>query len=263
MTVDYHSLPGVGGTSLADALRSPAHYYATHIARTAPRVETPAMRLGTAVHVATLEPEKWASQYVVAPECDRRTKVGKATAAAFELESIGKRVISASDAALAESIRDAVRAHPAAAGLIAKASGFEVPLAWTDEESGVACKGKVDMVCRVAGSTILCDLKTTQNASVRDFARSIATWSLHAQAAHYMAGWRAITGEVPAAYVLIAVESTAPHVVATYALDEDTLAAGAEKRARALEIIARGHETGMWPGYSDQIETISLPSWAA
>ncbi len=70
---EYHAHPAIGSTALRALIRSAEHYHAEYVACTAPRAETPAMRRGTAV----LEPEKWATRYAVAPECDRRTKAGK------------------------------------------------------------------------------------------------------------------------------------------------------------------------------------------
>src|SRR5690606_35384875 len=107
--------------------------------------------------------------------------------ASFIEASEGKSVIAPDDQALAEAMAGAVRAHRGASRLLEMARGVEVPLAWTDAASGMRCKGKVDLVADVAGNIVLADLKTTTDASPREFSRSIASWSMHVQAAHYMA----------------------------------------------------------------------------
>src|SRR5512135_2691860 len=53
----YHAAPGLSKSDLDLIARSPAHW------KYGPREETPAMRLGAAVHVAVLEPETWEARY--------------------------------------------------------------------------------------------------------------------------------------------------------------------------------------------------------
>lgn len=263
MSADYHSDPAIGSTALRDLSRSPAHYHAIHVARTAPRTETPAMKRGTAVHCCVLEPERWATDYIVEPRFDKRTNVGKAAEAEFKAANADRVTLSADDYATAEAISASVRRHPGAAALLRMKAGTEVPIHWEDETTGVKCKGKIDLVARTQAGVILVDLKTTTDASPRGFERAIANWALHSQAAHYIDGWRTVTGETPAAYVLIAVESEAPYAVATYALDQAAIDRGAADRLRALDTLCECLRTGAWPAYSSEIVTISLPRWAA
>jgi hypothetical protein len=53
----------------------------------------------------------------------------------------------------------------------------------------------------------------------------------------------------------------APYAVAVYAADAEMIAAGAQTAARDLDVLATCKAAGAWPGYSDQIEPISLPPW--
>jgi hypothetical protein len=57
------------------------------------------------------------------------------------------------------------------------------------------------------------------------------------------------------------VEKKAPYAVAVYAADAEMIAAGAQTAARDLDVLATCKAAGAWPGYSDQIEPISLPPW--
>ena len=65
----YHSYPeGISSTGLKAVLRSPAHYK-FQAARTPSR----AMEIGTAIHTALLEPDRFAADYVLLREVkDRR-----------------------------------------------------------------------------------------------------------------------------------------------------------------------------------------------
>lgn len=256
---EYYADPAIGGTALRDALRSPLHFWARHLDPAREFRETPAMRLGTLAHLAILEPERWESETIIAPAVDRRTKTGKEIWAAFLAKAEGKEIVSAEDAALVGSIAAAVRGHRGASALL-KGAATEVSLDWRDGSTGARCKGRMDAVAR---HDVIVDLKTCQDASPKAFERSIANFGYHIQAAHYIDGYEAATGVRPRAYIWIAVESSAPHGVAVYAADAAMLEIGAEKRAMALEIIAECTESGHWPGYPAEIQTISLPGWAA
>ena len=89
------------------------------------------------------------------------------------------------------------------------------------------------------------------------FARSVATFRYHVQASHYLTGLHGAER-----FVFIAVEKTAPYAVAVYELDAAAMAAGNELRQRDMRVIADCQATNEWPGYGDDCQTLSLPSWA-
>ena len=68
---EYRRMPGVNYSALKHMLRSPMHY---KYMRDNPPEPTAAMRLGTMVHMAVLEPEKFAATYVECKDGDKRTK---------------------------------------------------------------------------------------------------------------------------------------------------------------------------------------------
>lgn len=259
---DYHARPELGSSALREILRSPFHYWSAYEAPQGQRIvreETPAMRLGTLAHACILEPARWGAEYVVAPDVDKRFKEGKATYAAFLEASKGRTVIDFDDAAKVEGMRDAVRRHKAAAFLTRDVEGAEVSLFWECETTGIECKARLDVTTR----GIVVDLKTTEDASRAEFERSIANYSYHVQAAHYLEGYKTAFGREPAGYVWIVVEKKPPHAVAVYAIDAAALERGHVARLRALDTLAECRASGEWPGYGDTIGTAGLPAWAA
>jgi len=72
---DYLALDAMSAHGLMQIERSPAHY--RHAIDT-PHAPTPAQALGTAAHMAILEPDHYEAHAHVAPNVDRRTKAGKA-----------------------------------------------------------------------------------------------------------------------------------------------------------------------------------------
>lgn len=59
--------------------------------------ETPALIFGSALHTSVLEPNEFDKRYAVAPECDRRTKDGKAVYEDFVYRAGNKRVLKGDD----------------------------------------------------------------------------------------------------------------------------------------------------------------------
>lgn len=258
---EYHSLDAVGGTALKDILppHTPLHFWARHVDSARVVKTTPAMRLGTLVHLAVLEPERYAREVVVAPSgIDRRTKAGKEAWETFAAECGGKEIVSAEDADLIGRIASSVMANKAAAGLLAGAR-TEVSMLWDDGVTGVRCKGRIDGVSKHGA---LFDLKTSSDASADGFGKSIANFGYHIQAAHYIDGFETEHGERPSAYVWIVVEKEPPHAVALYAADSEMIAIGSQLRTKALDLIAECRATGVWPGFDTHIKQISLPAWA-
>jgi hypothetical protein len=246
---DYHADPAVSASHLHAVAKSPQHYWARFLDpdRT-PLEPTAAMRLGSLVHCAVLEPDELGKRY---SRCaSRTTKAGKEQAA--ELAARGIEAVSDSDWSLAVAMNGSVRNHPAASALL-KHGKAEQSFWWNDSTTGLRCKCRPDWFY---GSTII-DLKTTTDASPAGFARSVANFRYHVQASHYLAGLHGAER-----FVFIAVEKTAPYAVAVYELDADALAAGNELRLRDMRMIADCRATAEWPGYGDHLQTLSLPSWA-
>lgn len=245
---DYHADPAISASHLHAVAQSPYHYWARYLDPNRQPVEpTAAMRLGSLVHCAVLEPDELAKRYSrCAP---RNTKAGKEQAA--DLAACGIEAVTDSDWALAVAMSCAVRQHPAAAALLAHGKA-EQSFWWDDAATDLRCKCRPDWL---NGDTVV-DVKTTTDASPRGFAKSIATFRYHVQASHYLAGLGAER------FLFIAVEKTYPHPVAVYELDADALDVGNELRQHEMRVIADCRAIGEWPGYSADVETLSLPRWA-
>jgi hypothetical protein len=249
----YHEAEALSASGGRKLRQSPLHY---RLMRDTANVPTPAMEFGMVVHACVLEPDAPAC-YAVAPKVDKRTTAGKADWAAFAQANAGRIILSQADADRAQACIAAVRAHPGAARLLDGAK-TEVSLFWTDAKYQVPCKCRWDGLNRGGGF----DLKTTQDASPDAFARTIASYEYHAQAAHYISGTEHVMNESPRFFVFIAVESEPPHGVACYLLPSNAILAGQHLVAIALERYAEALASGKWKGYSELIESIELPRWA-
>jgi hypothetical protein len=257
---EYHAHPAISKSHLDQVAKSPLHYWARHLDpnRVVPE-PTPAMAIGSAVHTHVLELDQWDARYVSAPDgIDRRTKAGKAEWEAFTAAATGRTVLPKVDADLVMRMAQSVFSHPAAAMLLALPGKAETTHLWTDAATGLQCKCRPDWL--TDDGRLLVDLKTTEDAS-RGFAKSIAQWRYHVQASWYLDGIEQATGTRPEQFLFLCVEKKAPYAVAVYAADAEMIAAGAQAAARDLNVLATCKAAGAWPGYSDQIEPISLPPW--
>lgn len=253
---EYHKSAATSKSQLDQFAKSPAHYLASLATQ---RKETPAMRIGSIFHGMVLEPER--VKIAVAPACDKRTKDGKAAWEAFCLENAGAEIVTADEGEMLNGMAESIRKHPSASALLSGQGVAEGSCFWYDERSGELCRCRPDKYRQDLG--IIVDLKTTEDASPKEFARSIAKYNYHMQSAFYQDGVEAATGDYIKGFVFVAVEKKAPYAVAVYQLDMQGVEAGRVEYQRLLLDLADCKASGKFPAYSDRIETISLPAWTA
>jgi len=254
---DYHAAPGVSKSGLDLVAKCPAMYKRRYIDGIASD-PTPAMILGSAVHTATLEPDKFDAEYACAPEINRRTKAGKAEWEQFQADNEGKTVLSATDHATAMAMAEAVKKHPVAGNILANGEA-EASIFHRDERTAELVKVRPDWMIE----DCLVDLKTTQDGSKDAFARACANFRYHVQAAMYNDVVTAQTGRIINNFIFIVVERNEPYNVSVYVADNDMISLGRELYRSDLATYAECKHSGNWPGYNhNKIETITLPGWA-
>ncbi len=250
---------GVASKSALDQVeRSPAHYRAW---LDGTRSETSAaLEFGRAMHCAILEPERFAEQYVVEPDFgDCRKTANKAARDAWRLEHAGAVTIEDEQMTSIRGIVSSLKSHELASKLLAGGES-EVTLSWEDQATRLPCKGRVDYFIRDLGIAV--DVKSTEDASPEAFRRSIARYGYHRQDAFYRGGFRAL-GVPLKHFAFVVVEKSAPFATAVYMLDAEAVASGEQSVARNMITLAGCVRRDEWPGYPTEIQTLSLPPWAA
>ena len=248
---EYAALDGVNWSSLRELRRSPARYAwrLTH-----PPIETDAMRLGRATHTAVLEPERFLGEYVLWTKGRRAGKEWDA----FEADAAARDVtiLKADQYEMCLAMAAAVRGNPVAAPYLAEGEA-ERAIVWTDEKTGLVCKGRLDWLPPPA----VIDLKTTRSIDARLFAADMARFGYACQMGHYCAGLKALTGrDWPA--VLIAVEKDPPFEVAVFRLADEALYAGAAEVAELLATLKTCRAAGSFPPRYEAEQVLDLPRWA-
>ena len=273
----YHAGAGVSKSQLDILARSPAHY---QHALTAPRTQTTAFSIGSEAHRLILEPDE-RSDALLKPSLQRRSKGDREEWAAFftehgadgaaiierpaaEWDAIfhavtGRYLLDREDFEKVVAMRDAVYSHPSASELLSVGVA-EQSAYWHDRETGLLCRCRPDWV---HDESVIVDLKSSDDASPRSFARSVAKWRYHVQDPYYTDGWQAATGaDYPLPFVFVVVEKSPPHAVGVYILDEETQFAGRSAYRQNLATLAECQAADKWPAYSADVETISAPLWA-
>lgn len=163
------------------------------------------------------------------------------------------------------AMADALLAHPLARAALDPGRGGkpEQSLFMQDEASGVWLRARLDWMPdpHSAMRPVIFDYKTTRSANPDSFAKSMYDYGYHVQAAFYADLYCQLTG-VDAPFLFIAQEKEPPYLVTVCQPDADAMRAGRDKVRQAIEIYRDCTEAGIWPGYTDEIATISLPPWA-
>jgi len=252
---EYHARPGVSASMLKSMASGWRTFQAEYITKTAPRKESAAMALGTAVHAALLEPGLFLSEYVAIPnECsDRRTKAYKEWLA----NNHGKKVLTPSEWQTIETIAMSTAIDQIADKLLTTTGDTEGVYEWNEGPRETLCRMRFDKFAE----PFIIDVKTTDDARPEAFAATVAKYRYDLQAAHYLTGLEGFTRS-DLRFVFIAVETSSPYRCRCYELSESDLAAAHGQRRSLLAEYEERLAKNDWsePGESE-LRTVFLPNW--
>lgn len=246
-----------------------------------PEPESDALRKGRSIHCAILEPKKFPKRWVSVTSCHATTKGGGACRSDGSLyfeghwycrlrghapegatDSLGGdlEILDREAARVTTLCAESVFAHGPASKIL-QGGRPEQEIEWTDAESGIECRGRVDYL----RPNEVVDLKTTRQETVREFTADAARNMYHGQLAWYTDGAIA-AGRLPQdaglPYV-VSVSTVEPYDVVAYQLSKVSFEAG---RILVRDLITKYQEcmaTDLWPGVAPDLAVLDLPSWAA
>ena len=247
----YHKDPAISASMLkVMAKHGPKAYWNSfHNPDRPERKSTPALVLGSLTHAAILEPDDLENQFTVVSS--RTTKKGKEEAA--EAEAKGITAVTSDQWELAMAMRESVHREKEAKELLA--TGAAEKSWWSvDESTSLDVKARSDWF---TGNTIV-DLKTSRSgAAPKEFAKAVANFGYHIQAAHYLA----TTGA--SRFLFLVVQSEWPFDVGLYELDKQSIDLGYKERRQALDQISECQISDHWPSHSESgVQSLTLPRWA-
>lgn len=192
---------------------------------------------------------------------DWRTKAARE--ARDESRTEGRTPLLTKDWETVQAMADALRQHPTAASLLDPKRGHpERSAFWFDR---VWRRCRYDFLPDVDPNRrlIIPDYKTVRgHADTGSISRTVARFRYHMQAAWYLAGARAVLDVAEPAFVFIFQEREPPYLVNVVELDSYAVEIGAAMCERAVDVFVECTETGVWPGYGDDVKRVSLPRWA-
>lgn len=239
MSEEYDNIPALRRSNLWLMRKSPAHYkYAIEN----PEEPTPALLFGIAAHMAILEPERFKVEYITAPKIDRRTKAGKE-----EWEKMmqsGKYILSNEDSEDIKGMIEAIQKNELAMSLLK--GEHEVPIQWTDPETGEECKCRPDVI----GENLIVDYKTTTSCDNGEFERAAKKYGYQLQAAMYREGLLQIRFK-NYGFAFIAQEKKAPYFVRVYFCDEGWIDDGVVIYRDLINLYHKCKVNNDWPGYEE------------
>lgn len=246
---DYHAYEGISKSGLDKIAKSPAHYYLS-----APKGQTPAMRMGTIVHAAVLEPARFKAEYITLKGIKSKAKAEYKAAAKVHGDG---NVLTEQEGADVASLQETTRADTDAAAALAMCDMFE--LSAFVEIDGVICRARYDAINLKTGVSV--DLKTTKDSSREEFSKSIYNFRYHVQDAFYSMIFERITGRAMT-FKFLAVENEPPHCPMVYELDGEAKQYGLQDALRDLDAYKQANDSQEWKGYEQTNEALTLPSWA-
>tara|TARA_R110000824_G_scaffold80012_8_gene201538 strand:- start:3952 stop:4725 length:774 start_codon:yes stop_codon:yes gene_type:complete len=186
--------------------------------------ESPAFLEGRVQHTVFLEHDKFDEEFIIQPDINRRTKIGKEEYEDF-LMTVGDRQ------PIKQELYDICMARREIVADFIPQESHRVELTicfmWNNQQ----CKGKLDWHT----GTDIWDLKTCRDASPRGFKSAINTFKYHQQAAFYLAGCRAV-GLPTEKFYFLAQEKPHPHPYAVYTLSDEAIAYADAKNEQAMAL---------------------------
>ena len=248
---DYAAIDAVNWSTLKHLRESALAY---RHALSTPRTDTMALMLGRAAHTLMFEPEKFYREFAIWTEGDRRG----AAWLDFKAENEGKTILKPAEIDDVSNMADAVRRHPLVQPYFNGAE-FEKPLVWKDPVSGLQCKCRADWL--IQASRTLLDFKSTRSIDGRRFGAEAARFGYHLQLAHYRNGVKHALGWAPERVLLVAAEKAAPHDVAVFEIDSDTMDIADVEVQDLLLRLAGLRAANEWPGKYSEEQALQLPAW--
>ena len=259
MTPDeYSALPGLNWSTLKFLATSP------RLLRW--RVDTPeedkdAYRLGRAMHCAILEPERFAREYFAWPDFgDMRYKENKDRRSRW-LDGLPavREVLRREEFATCIRAAESLRAHPKASEIFTGGRAEEA-ITWTDPDTGIVCKGRLDYVKPL----YLADVKGTRKETIRSFVRDFEGFLYYGQLAFYHDGAIAAGVLPPDAQrpCGAAVQVLEPYDVIPFRLSAETLTVGRALYKSLLRRYSACQTAKYWPGLASDVIEIELSQYA-
>ena len=259
--MNYYERAELNASSLKYLLKSPAHFKAYFIDKTLISETTPALRWGTIVHHALLEPETFWNKYAIfKSNIDKRTKEGKELFNKIKKEFANKEFINETEADILEKMYNSLYNKNSWQKILSLNPKFEHEIYW-ENDYGIACKLKADIIiepCAQLPNGAIFDLKTCNDA--KNFNKEINNYDYYIQVGWYLDGFKKTYGTNPL-FGFIPIEKNGIYDCRFLIASERIRNKGIIKCNELLQIYLKCMETNNWYGFEDEFIEEDLPIW--
>lgn len=246
--MSYESAPGIRRSDLWVINKTPRHFK-SHMAHKEDE-KSKALEFGIAVHMHTLDLQKFTDKYlIVGEDIDRRTKAGRETYKSI-LECCrrsGKTPLDEEEYEKIKSMFVSLKFYSPLAWQLLQGE-HEKEYYWTDDLTGEQCKCKVDCITEYQGKPYIVDYKTTDSCEDGAFERSARKYGYQFQAGMYCEGLFQNTFKEHG-FAFVAQEKNPPYAVRVYICDPEWIKRGYDKFRELIGIYHYCKETDNWYGY--------------
>lgn len=250
---EYHASEGISRSMLMSFNRSARHYWYDHVSglkqKSAP---TTAMKIGNAVHTLVLEPHLFDDEFFITTQ---QSKPKKDTNPYYKMmdEANGRIILTPDEFQLSQSMSVSVCGSDEANLLLSNCS-IEHSIYFTHKDTGMQCKVRPD----AWSGSLVCDLKTIDDASMRAFQNSAVYYGYFLQAGMNYCALKSL-GIKMEKFAFIVVEKAAPYATAIYILTDEALDYGINQFNALMIQVAECHQSNQWPSYG--IRDCDLPKY--
>lgn len=238
--------------------------------------ETDALRLGTLIHTALLEPERYDEEFTVLQSCQATKGDGDpCTNPAKYIENGEQKCgihgdendpdaptpIKETDAEVIRGILQSVKESDSARSLLYSEGESELTLVWTDPDIGIKCKARLDRISRGIDGGAFLDLKSCRSAERHRFQKDIWSHRYDLQSAFYSRGLE-VLGKKAEYFVWLAVSKQPPYLVKPYFCVDAVMREAHDQVYDLLDMYRGCIENDTWPGLKDEVDPISVPDWS-
>lgn len=253
----YHKSEGISSSGISLLMDCPRRYWHEYLNPEGKRESSRTndkLKLGSAVHMLALEPEKFHEAFFVMwDDVDLRTKVGKEAMLAAENNAKGREIIRANEFREINEISKSILSHSLWNSFTDRK--VEHSIFWQAGLFNAPLRARPD----VYNDQLIIDIKTTE--SIKGFSNSIHSFGYHRQAAMQIDALKAVDGK-ERVFGFFVVEKKAPYLTACFTLDGISIEQGRREYLDAAALYSECLMSDVWPGYEEKFQEISLPKWA-
>jgi hypothetical protein len=222
-----------------------------------PEKASDALAFGKLCHCMLLEPDEVKNRFEVVDF--GKTRTNKKYAEAVEAFP-GVEIVNQDEMDRAKKMIEEIGKHPLASRIIAGATA-EMPYTWTDKETGLPCKCKIDAIKRTKNGIVVIDYKTSSDI------QSVLNWpqklQYPLQAEFYSQAVKEKYGEDPCEFIFIIQSNKEGEedVIAVANVEYDTglvakdiVKSHMNSIATRLKLWNESQDRSIWAAYPNRVE---------